>query len=174
MAVSKNKMATRTVSRTAWRLGRRKADPRFVSTGLVPTATGAVNKYVLTEAGYDRIESLARDGIDLASIAKALGISPDAFRTLRREDPEAQAALDRGVGGLADTLTNLFLVAARDGNITAAIFLAKTRAGFVENAPPPASSPQTAVQVNISIPEPLSRERFLEIVGPLPPEVDDA
>ncbi len=77
--------------------------------------------HVLKPAGYGLIERLSSDGRNLASIAAALGVSGETFRALRRRDPEAQEALERGraaLGGAARSLRYVPACRGRDSTAT--------------------------------------------------------
>lgn len=119
--------------------------------------------HVLKAAGYLLIERMAKDGRDIVSIAKALGMHRDVFRVLRKRDPAAQEALDRGKAQLGDELTDLFLEQARKGNTVAAIYLSKARLGWRDQGPDPAAG-QTNVQVNINMPPNMTDEQFAALV----------
>lgn len=119
--------------------------------------------HVLKPAGYALIERMSKDGRDIVSIAKALGLHRDVFRNLRKRDPAAQEALDRGRAQLGDELTDLFLTAARSGNMIAGIYLSKARLGWRDQGPDPAAG-QTNVQVNINMPPQMSDEQFAALL----------
>ena len=119
--------------------------------------------HVLKPAGYVLIERMSKDGRDIVSIAKSLGMHRDVFRNLRKRDPAAQEALDRGRAGLGDELTDLFLEQARKGNTVAAIYLSKARLGWRDQGPDPAAG-QTNVQVNINMPPQMSDEQFAALL----------
>ena len=127
--------------------------------------------HVLKPAGYVLIERMAKDGRDIVSIAKALGMHRDVFRNLRKRDPAAQEALDRGKAGLGDELTDFFLEQVRKGNTIAAIYLSKARLGWRDQGPDPAAG-QTNVQVNITLPPAMSDEQFAQILNE-PPDVGE-
>ena len=120
-------------------------------------------RYNLKPAGHGLIERMSAEGRNLASIAAALGISGEAFRSLRRRDPEAQDALERGRAALGDELTDILLEQARNGVTVAAIFLAKARCGWREGEPMPGSTVNNT-QINIQIPERMSDEEFKSII----------
>ncbi len=119
--------------------------------------------HVLKPAGYALIERMSKDGRDIVSIAKALGMHRDVFRKLRQRDPAAQEALDRGRAQLGDELTDIFLEQARKGNTVAAIYLSKARLGWRDQGPDPAAG-QTNVQVNINMPPNMSDEQFAALM----------
>src|SRR5690606_26776943 len=126
---------------------------------------GGGTRYDLKPEGYVLIERMSRDGRDITSIAAALGISREGFRILRRRDPDAQEALDRGRAQLGDELHDILLEHARGGITVAAIFLAKARCGWREGEPMAGTSVTHNTQINIQIPERMSDEEFRAIIG---------
>jgi len=119
----------------------------------------------VTDAGLEQIARLAAEGCADATIAKVLGINRKTFGAMLREDgdPRVLEAYDTGKARLADELTDILLTHARGGNVTAAIYLSKARLGWRDQGP---ATPAVgnAVQVNISIPAPMSDAEFKKIV----------
>lgn len=148
--------ARQTAEQTAKR-GRTRDNTRYI------TVVGENKQYELKPAGYALIERMSKDGRDIVSIAKALGMHRDVFRKLRQRDPAAQEALDRGRAQLGDELTDIFLEQARKGNTVAAIYLSKARLGWRDQGPDPAAG-QTNVQVNINMPPNMSDEQFAALM----------
>jgi len=105
---------------------------------------------------------MAQDGCSLATISDALGIGGDAFRALRKRQPEVQAALDVGLGVMQDELVDRLMKQARKGNTVAAIFLLKARCGLRDVGPMDPNN--TAPTVNINITAPMSDEQFAQLV----------
>lgn len=135
---------------------------RYVSVEPVPEHGGIM--HVLKPAGYGLIERMSAGGRNLASIAGALGISCETFRALRRRDPEAQEALERGRAALGDELTDILLEHARKGMTVAAIFLAKARCGWREGEGMEGVRTVNNTQINIQIPPPMSDAEFKAII----------
>lgn len=142
------------------------------------TVRGPNSRYVLTvedqpggqridlkPAGYALIERMAAAGRDLTSIAKALGVSSETFRVMRKRDPGGREALDRGRAALGDELQDILLSHARKGITIAAIFLAKARCGWREGEAMPGATVTNNTQINIQIPERMSDEEFRAIIG---------
>lgn len=77
--------------------------------------------------GLKIIKAMAAEGQDQVTISKTLGINVTSFRKLRDEVEAVGTAFDEGHAELADELTHIMLTHARKGNLTAAIFLAKSR-----------------------------------------------
>ena len=138
-------------------MAERTPNSRYIALAPVPGS-----HYVAKPAGVAVVERLAREGKGLISIAKALGISKDGFRELRKRQPEVQEAVDRGHAELGDELTDIFLEQARNGNTVAAIYLSKARLGWIEGKAPDAG--QTNVQVNINMPPNMTDEQFAVLV----------
>ncbi|MGQ0455481.1 MAG: hypothetical protein ACT4OU_00320 [Hyphomicrobium sp.] len=127
---------------------------------------GGSTPYMLNEAGLSLIQRLSSDGLQLVSIAEAVGLSKDTFIELRRRQPEAQECIDRGRSRVVGELTNVLIEKARKGDTVALLFALKTIGGFREGVPVEGASP--AVQVNITIPEPLAPEQVMKIIGQEP------
>ena len=130
----------------------------------VATQAGG-QRYDLKPAGYSLIERMSASGRDVTSIARALGITRETFRVLRKRDPEAQEAIDRGRAALGDELHDILLEHARKGITVAAIFLAKARCGWREGEQMPGGSVTNNTQINIQIPERMSDEEFRAIIA---------
>jgi hypothetical protein len=165
MEEGKNQIPAITVRATRSNCGRqgpKAPKTRYVT--IVPRPGGGAIHYELKPAGLELVERLSREGRALSSIAKALGINDSTFRELRRRDPEAQQAVDRGRDGLGDELTDILLEQAREGVTVAAIFLAKARCGWREGSEMEGKTVNNT-QINIQLTEPLSQEEFLEIVA---------
>lgn len=127
--------------------------------------------YTLNRAGLDLVQRLSNEGNPLGSIAEALGVDKTCFQAIRKRQPEVQEAIDRGRSRVVGELTSLLLTKARKGDTVALLFALKTIGGFREGTPVEgASSP--AVQVNITIPEPLPAHEVMKIIAP-PPEGDE-
>lgn len=157
------------------------ATPKAEATRAPTLGPGTTNKYTTSVSGpkggltrvllppaYGVIQKRATDGRSLASIAAALGLTPRQFHRVRERDPEAVAALEVGAGELNNEITDLLLTAARAGNITAMIFYAKSRLGWVEGQPAPGINVRNLQVNNIVIPPAMSAEeaaRLIEGVG---------
>lgn len=152
------------------RKGIRRYDPRYIDSNPLPTGTPV---YTIKPAGLEEIERLARDGLDIVSIARGLGISPDTFVELRKRQPEAQEALLAGRAALGDEISNILLTKARNGETAAAIFLAKGRLGWREVGPTDPAA-QAGPTINITIPPAMTPEQFMQMVDVTPkPKPDD-
>ncbi|MEE9533242.1 MAG: hypothetical protein V3W06_02400 [Acidimicrobiia bacterium] len=114
--------------------------------------------------GLKRIEDKLANGHDHRDVARCLGTSRKALRRLREDIPEVEEAHDRGLGRLATEVAGLLLKHAREGNVTAAIFLAKAKLGWRDHGLEPGGDDQPAVQVNITIPPAMSRDEFQKII----------
>lgn len=130
-------------------------------------ATTGAQTYVLKDEGYKLCEIMSAEGNDLATIARALGIDRHTFAELRKRDPRAQEAVEYGRALLSDEITDLLLSQARNGVVASTIFLARSRAGFVNEGGTIEGMPQPKIvnntQINISLVEPLTPEQFRQI-----------
>lgn len=129
--------------------------------------TGA-NTYVLKPSGKAAVRKASAGGMSIGGIARnVLGISARAFQELRQRDPEAQECVEIGRELLGDELLDLLLVAARNDCRTAQIFLARSRAGWSNDAGTLDGSPTPKVvnntQINVTLQEPMTLEQVLSI-----------
>lgn len=129
-----------------------------------PSAGGLA--YVVTDAGLAVVERLAAAGNADATIALALGLNRKVFSHLLREgDDGDERVIDAyyiGKGALADELTDILFTHAREGNVTALIYLSKARLGWRDQGP--AAPVGNAVQINITVPAPMSNEEFAKMI----------
>jgi len=124
--------------------------------------------YTVNEAGIALVETLARAGHDVVTLAGRLGIRHETFADIRRRQPEVAEAWARGRAAMGDEINDLLLDNARKGNMTAAIFLAKGRLGWREigQADPSHGSGPT---VNITLVSPAAPGDVAKIIGEVPP-----
>ncbi len=101
---------------------------------LVPPEPGETGRshWKITELGLAVVEELAGRGVHVATIARALGMSKDAFRSCRDRQPEVDDAFHRGMAKEHDALVTNLRTAADKGNIVANIFLLKARHQYRE------------------------------------------
>ena len=116
-----------------------------------------------TDEGCGIIEVMASKGVSDSTIARQLGTNAKVLHRVMADDDKVADAMTVGRGRLADELTDLLLVAAREGNITAMIYLSKSRLGWRDQGPVPKNQ-GNAVQVNITIPEPMSEAEFRNLI----------
>ena len=138
-----------------------------MSTALVqrePIPGKSLKRVVVTDAGLAAIERMAGNGASDVTIARTLGIHPETFRKLRddEDDDRVLIAHQAGKGKLADELTDILLTHAREGSITAAIYLSKARLGWRDQGPTPQSVNPT--QINITMPAPMSDDEFKKFI----------
>lgn len=140
---------------------------------LAPVIVGQATEYQLTDAGYALVADMARGGHSQASIAARLGCHSATLTEIKKRDAKLQEALARGQGALEDEVVSTLLQHMRDGNVSAAIFLAKGKLGFREVGPTDPNMPTTAIQVNIQAPPALSTEQVAALLGRPVPEAGD-
>lgn len=109
--------------------------------------------------GLAIVERMAKRGRDNTSIAKALRMSGETFRNVRKRQPEVQEALDRGRAALSDELTDILLKQARKGITIAAIFLAKARCGWREG-----DAPEARPNIIINLPDAIAPAEYLRMI----------
>ena len=102
------------------------------------------------------VEKAAANGCTVAQIASALEVSPQTLRRWREERPEIKAAFDAGRQAEHDSLVGALFGQAIKGNVTASIFLLKSRHGYVEGA---SATPNT-VSINFVLPGAMSMEAY--------------
>lgn len=109
-------------------------DNRDLPARLVPPGPGDLGRshWHVTELGLAVVEELAGRGCHVATIARALGMSKDAFKSCRDRQPEVDDAYHRGLAREHDQLVSNLRTAADDGNIVANIFLLKARHQYRE------------------------------------------
>lgn len=142
----------------------RKANPNYIRMDW-REGDGAQLGYVVLPAGIEKVFSMSANGATLGSISRALGIGLKAFGRARERQPEVQEALDLGRGELSTELQDILMMQARKGNTTAAIFLAKARAGWVEQSGQVEGvSKVTHNTVNIQINAPMTEAQVLALM----------
>ncbi len=116
------------------------------------------------------IQRAAAAGCTKANIARALGVGGYKLRQWLESPehgPALQAAMAAGKEVEHDRLVGLLMAAAHDasnykGNYQCAMFLLKTRHGYVEGQ----ALVQNSVSINYQLPAPLSVEDYLKSVAP--------
>lgn len=150
---------------------------------LVPPEPGAGGRshWRVTPLGLALVEELAGRGVHVATIARALGMSKDAFRSCRDRQPEVDDAYHAGLAREHDALVGNLRTAADEGNIVANIFLLKARHQYREGE---ALEANLNVSLNtggvLVVPNKMSLEQFLEerraagelALGPRPDTVE--
>jgi len=81
---------------------------------------------------YVKIEQFAGLGLDRAEIGKALGYGKTTFFKHKRVDPKIEEAILDGRAKFKINLSNILYQQAKNGNVSAAIWLDKTRCGMRE------------------------------------------
>lgn len=145
---------------------RHTAHPRFVVTPY-DAVTGARQDYSLTPEGVEQVRTWSEQGVTIGSMANGLGISSRCFLDIRERQPEVQAAIDAGRADYTTRIADMLMKHTEEGNVTTLLFLAKTRAGFVEQegviegATPKSITNNT--QINITMPPAMTDEQFAEL-----------
>lgn len=136
------------------------------SVALVTRGRGPGRPHSITADGRDVIERLAAAGASLETIGAALGISSATISECARRDPEVQDALDRGHGALETELVGHLLQHARDGNVTAAIFLLKGKRHWRDSTP---VEPKTdRPNITINLPAAASPDEYASMIDVTP------
>jgi hypothetical protein len=103
-------------------------------------------KKTLPTNGLETITELAERGVTETDIAKALGMSFDTWLRIKTENEEAKHALEAARAIEKDQLVGMLFDKAMKGDSTAAMFLLKTRHGYLEG-----KQHVSANQVNVQI-----------------------
>lgn len=109
-----------------------------------------------------KIIDLASRGVSKKGIARGLGCSPDLFNAWLDNYPELQSALDEGREMEHGELFGSLYDSAKTGNVTAAIFLLKTRHGYREGDQGDLAN---RVSVTFNLPGPQSLEDFSRTIN---------
>lgn len=144
----------------------KRADSRYVIRTPVQSNGSGQQRFDLNERGIAKLEELTREGLDIASIAKGLGVNRRTLLEMRKRQPEVEEAFIRGQAALGDEISSILMQHAREGNVVAAIFLAKARLGWRDQGPTDPNAQQ--VQVNITMPATLSDEAFRRMIDVTP------
>ena len=85
--------------------------------------------FAVNDAMRERVRCLAGLGVRQDDIARIVGCAPKTLRKRFRDD------LDRGAAEAIATVASQLFANAKAGNVTAQIFILKTRAGWREDEP---------------------------------------
>jgi hypothetical protein len=117
----------------------------------------------LTALAVETVFSLARAGLREQSIAARISIDATTFANCKKNQPEIQAAFDAGRAELEEEIAGLLLTSAREGQLSAQIFLAKNHNGFSDQGI--RGEQAQKVEIRINIPAPMSTAEFEELVN---------
>ena len=109
------------------------------------------------------IEQMASEGYSQRNIAKALGIGADLYRVWLENYPELAEAQQLGKDKEHKELHNaLYTAATKEGNVTAAIFLLKTRHGYREGDQ---SDTANKVSITFNLPAAQNADDYMKTIG---------
>ncbi len=103
------------------------------------------------------ITDASQNGCTEMQIAKALGVSTVTFNVWKERHPELRDALIAGRRVEHDQLVGRLFDLGMKGNVTACIFLLKSRHGYVEGVP----LVQNSVSVNFTLPGAMTPEQYV-------------
>jgi hypothetical protein len=112
---------------------------------------------VLTEAGYQVVELVAREGGKQRLIASKLGLTFSAFKRLLDRDEQCRLRYEAGVAELEHEVGALLLKSARAGAVVPAIYFSKAVLGWREND---VVVPPGQVGIQIVLPDSLTPEQW--------------
>src|SRR6202011_2732664 len=101
--------------------------------------------FVVNEAVRERVRHLAGVGVRQDDIARIIGCAPKTLRKRFRND------LDRGVAEANATVAGYLFANAKAGNVSAQIFILKTRAHWRERTPSNEAIPGTEAEPNSNV-----------------------
>ncbi len=122
---------------------------------------GSRRLITISDEGKELVKAMAAEGNDGRSISAELGLPYSTYMDWVKRDSEMTEILEIGHASLADELTHMLLEKARKGNVVAMIYLTKSRCNWSENNGP---DTKNEVNVNISIPAPMSDDEFTKII----------
>jgi hypothetical protein len=123
----------------------------------VPTTAGGIERIEITANGLAAVREIASDGGSQRKVASDLGISNTAFKALMARDERVRLQYEAGLADEEAILIRGLKLAAANGQFVPAMFLLKSRHGYVEGAPT-----QTQVGIQIVVPDSLDRAAFEE------------
>lgn len=133
---------------------------------LVTRGRGPGRPYSVTGSGRDVTEKMLANGCSRATVAATLGISETTLADAAVRDPELATAIERGDGALETELVGHLLQHARDGNVTAAIFLLKAKRHFRDSTP---VEPKTdRPNITINLPAAASPDEYASMIDVTP------
>lgn len=124
-----------------------------------PKCTGSQKKPPRNAAA--KILDLASRGVSKKGIARGVGASPKLLNVWLEQYPKLQEALDEGREREHGELFGSLFESAKEGNVTAAIFLLKTRHGYREGDQ---GDMANRVSINFQLPGPMKLEDFGKVI----------
>jgi hypothetical protein len=101
--------------------------------------------FSVNDAMRERVRYLAGVGVPQDDIARIIGCAPKTLRKRFRDD------LDRGVAEAIATVAGYLFANAKAGNVTAQIFILKTRGHWREGTAPNNQIPGTEAEPNSNV-----------------------
>ncbi|MDH3667017.1 MAG: hypothetical protein OEN23_08825 [Paracoccaceae bacterium] len=133
---------------------------------LTTRGRGTGRPYSVTAPGREVVEKMLANGCSRATVAATLGISETALANAATRDPDLSASIERGDGALETELVGHLLAHAREGNVTAAIFLLKAKRHFRDSTP---VEPKTdRPNITINLPGAASPEDYARMIDVTP------
>jgi hypothetical protein len=113
------------------------------------------------------VERMLANGCSLATTSAALGISETTLTAAADRDKDLKAAIGRGHGALETELVGHLLAHAREGNVTAAIFLLKAKRHFRDVGPTEGKEAERP-NITINLPGAASPEDYAKMIDVTP------
>ncbi len=124
-----------------------------------PKCTGSQKKPPRNAAA--KILDMASRGVSKAGIARGVGASPKLLNVWLDQYPKLREAFDEGREREHGELFGALYDSAKDGNVTAAIFLLKTRHGYREGDQGDLAN---RVSIEFKLPGPMKLEDFGRVI----------
>jgi hypothetical protein len=117
--------------------------------------------FEITPAGLELTRMVAASGGSQRLIASKLEISFTALKNMMARDERIRLEYEAGLAAEEAILVRGLRAAAAAGQYIPALFLLKTRHGYIEGAPPPTTVPN----VTIVLPDSRSPTDYLKIIN---------
>jgi hypothetical protein len=128
-------------------------------------------KKLLPINAVETIIEMRSRGCNEITIASALGAGETTFRKWKESHPEVKAALQLGNAVEENKLVGILHKAAENGNVIAAMFLLKSRHGYVEGKQ---YEDNRKLQIAVVLPASLTPEQYLQMTSGKPANVIEA
>lgn len=121
----------------------------------------------ITDTGLEFIKRRASDGASQNLIAAELGLTKTTLQKLFQRDDRCRVAWEHGAAIEEMELVEILKASARKGYAVAALFLLKTRHGYQETGPAPATAPN----ITIVLPDSYSPEQYMRTINVPPTKI---
>jgi hypothetical protein len=134
---------------------------------LIVRGRGKGRPISVTAEGRDIVERMLANGCSRETVAATLGCSSAGLAAAAERDVTLALTMQRGDGALETELVGHLLAHARDGNVTAAIFLLKAKRGMRDTGDDP-RRPTEKPNIVINLPAAASPEDYARMIDVTP------